>query len=189
MSLEFDIAQVARRSQLALVGLPGVGKSAVAKRLAQATGVTAIDADDEIARLAGHSISEIFADTGEQGFRRREREAVSSLLDGLPKILALGGGAFEDQGSREALLRSCAVAWLDVPDALILERLGGGKDRPLFAAGRPEQVLSELRRARTANYMQAHWHISGTDSDQIAGKLAALWKPDIPPRSRRGASP
>jgi len=89
-----------------LVGLPGSGKSAVGRRLAQRHGTRLVDLDELIVADAGQTIAEIFAGEGEPGFRARERAAVDALgppdgSDGVARVIATGGGA----------ARSSAVAW------------------------------------------------------------------------------
>ena len=86
---------------LVLVGLMGVGKTTVGRRLAKHVGRPFKDADIEIERAAGRSVSEIFADFGEAAFREGERRVISRLLESpKPLVLALGGGAFVDPTTR-----------------------------------------------------------------------------------------
>ena len=96
---------------IALVGLMGVGKTSVGKRLAAALGLPFRDADHEIELAAGQSVADIFADRGEAEFRDGERRVIARLLDDPPHVLATGGGAFvqdqtraPDQGPRRLRL-------------------------------------------------------------------------------------
>ena len=81
---------------IALVGLMGVGKSSIGRRLASALGMPFMDADAEIEAAAGRSIVDIFAELGEAAFRDGERRVIARLLSGPPHVLATGGGAFDD---------------------------------------------------------------------------------------------
>ncbi|HKG56061.1 MAG TPA: shikimate kinase, partial [Candidatus Limnocylindrales bacterium] len=101
-----------------LVGLPGSGKSAVGRRLAQRHGAVYIDLDDAIEKAAAMSVAEIFAADGEEGFRARERAAVTELGDpdrdpSVRRVIATGGGAVVDPRNRWRLYRGRVPVWLD----------------------------------------------------------------------------
>src|SRR3954466_16090321 len=81
---------------IVLVGLMGAGKSCIGRRLAQRLGLPFIDADAEIEKAAGCTISDIFERYGEAAFRDGERRVMTRLLQEAPSILAAGGGAFMD---------------------------------------------------------------------------------------------
>lgn len=89
---------------IVLVGLMGAGKTTIGRRLASRLGLEFVDADQEIERAAGCTIAEIFARHGEPAFRDGERRVIQRLLQGPPKILATGGGAFIDL-TRAGLLK------------------------------------------------------------------------------------
>ncbi|MFZ8258213.1 shikimate kinase, partial [Staphylococcus aureus] len=76
---------------IVLVGLMGVGKSTVGRRLASRLGLPFVDADGEIETAAGMSIAEIFERFGESHFRDGERRVIARLIDGTPKVIATGG--------------------------------------------------------------------------------------------------
>lgn len=117
-----------------LIGYRATGKTTVAPALAAALTAwgrrvgpdwRAIDADQEIERRAGRSIKEIFAEEGEPGFRRREREELSRLLAEANIVLSAGGGAVLDPGTREAMRRAGPVVWLQASVDLIVSRMQG----------------------------------------------------------------
>src|SRR5512146_380689 len=97
-----------RRRTIALVGLMGVGKSSVGRRLASALSLPFRDADAEVETAAGRSISDIFAELGEPAFREGERRVIARLLDQPPHVLATGGGASLNPDTR-ALLKSRSI--------------------------------------------------------------------------------
>src|SRR6185369_15197189 len=101
-----------RRRTIALVGLMGVGKSSVGRRLANALGLPFRDADAEVEAAAGRSISEIFAQLGEPAFRDGERRVITRLLEGPPIVLATGGGAFMNPETRTLLKEKAISVWL-----------------------------------------------------------------------------
>ncbi|MEC9250323.1 MAG: shikimate kinase, partial [Pseudomonadota bacterium] len=97
---------------ITLIGLMGVGKTTVGRRLAQALDLPFRDADEEIERAAGRTVSEIFADFGETGFREGERKVIARLLQEPPMVLALGGGAFVDPETRALIKAQATSIWL-----------------------------------------------------------------------------
>ena len=89
---------------IVLIGLMGAGKTTVGRRLAQRMRLPFVDADHEIEEAAGLSITEIFERYGEAHFRDGERRVIARLIDGSPKIIATGGGAFMQQETRALIL-------------------------------------------------------------------------------------
>jgi shikimate kinase len=85
---------------IVLIGLMGAGKSTVGKRLAARLNLPFVDADHEIEAAAGLSIAEIFERFGEPHFRDGERRVIARLIDGRPKVIATGGGAFMQEDTR-----------------------------------------------------------------------------------------
>src|SRR5262245_23118346 len=116
MQQEKDIVDRVRRAlgqrPLVLVGLMGCGKSSIGKRLAAKLGLPFVDADEEIERVAQKSISEIFADHGEAFFRDRESKVIARLLGAGPQVLATGGGAFINAGTRSDIKERAISIWL-----------------------------------------------------------------------------
>lgn len=117
--------------RVVLVGPMGAGKSSVAELLAQAWDVEARDTDRDVEALEGRPISEIFVDEGEEYFRTREREAVAAALASHTGVLALGGGAVLDAGTRAALAGH-RVVFLHVGLSDAVKRVGLGSARPLL---------------------------------------------------------
>lgn len=121
----------ATRPRVVLVGPMGAGKSTVAALLGQAWGVEVRDTDQDIEREQGRSIAEIFVDEGEELFRTLERAAVAEALSAHRGVLALGGGAVVDPGTREQL-RGHRVVFLHVGLSDAVKRVGLGSARPLL---------------------------------------------------------
>jgi shikimate kinase len=144
-----------RERTIALVGLMGVGKSTIGRRLAAALELPFRDADQEIEKAAGRSISEIFAERGEQEFRAGERRVIARLLDEGPHVLATGGGAFMNPQTR-ALIKDKAVSvWLKADLDVLVRRVGRKDTRPLLAGKDPRQVLEQLMAERYPVYAEA----------------------------------
>lgn len=140
---------------IVLVGLMGSGKSSLGRRLAARLGLPFFDADHEIEKAAGLSISEIFARFGEPHFRDGERRVIARLIDGRPKVIATGGGAFMNDETRALILERATAIWLDADVDTLVERVGRRDHRPLLKARNPREVLTELAAARNPVYAQA----------------------------------
>ena len=126
---------------IALIGLMGVGKSTIGRRLAGALAVPFRDADAEIEAAAGRSISDIFAQFGEAAFRDGERRVIARLLDEPPHVLATGGGAFADAQTRRLIKEKAVSLWLKADLEVLARRVGRRDTRPLIAGRDPLQVL------------------------------------------------
>jgi len=155
-----------RRPIAVLVGAPGAGKSTVGRVLAGVLGVGFRDTDRDIEDSAGKSVSDIFIDEGEDHFRRLETAAVAAALADYDGVLALGGGAILDAGTR-ARLAGHRVIWLriDLPSAA--KRVGLARDRPLLAMN-PRAHLRELLAARDPLYAEVASHTVETSDYSVA---------------------
>jgi shikimate kinase/3-dehydroquinate synthase len=152
-------------TRVALVGLPGCGKSAVARTLARTLGWRLADTDAIVEAAAGRTVAEVFAAEGEDGFRARELAALRTALDGEgAAVIACGGGLPTREAARELLWRSAIVVWLDADDSVLLRRLRGAADRPLLRDD-PARRLAELRAARTPLYAAAQLRVDCGDGD------------------------
>jgi shikimate kinase len=153
-----------RRKTIVLVGLMGVGKSSVGRRLATALDLPFRDADNEVEAAAGRSIPEIFAEMGEPAFRDGERRVIARLLDEPAHVLATGGGAFVNPETR-ALIKSKAVAvWLKADLELLARRVGRKEGRPLLKGRDPIDVLREHAQLRYPAYGEAHLTVETGDT-------------------------
>lgn len=144
---------------IVLVGLMGVGKSTVGRRLAARLKLPFADADQEIEKAAGLSIPEIFARYGEAGFRDGERRVIARLVDTVPRVVATGGGAFMHDETRALILDRAIAVWLDADLDVLADRVRRRNDRPLLVGRDPREVLAELAAKRNPVYAQAHIHI------------------------------
>lgn len=144
-----------RRRTIALVGLMGVGKSSVGRRLANALGLPFRDADAEVEAAAGRSIPEIFAELGEPAFRDGERRVIARLLEGPPHVLATGGGAFMNETTRELIKAHAISVWLKADLDVLARRVGRKDSRPLLAGKEPMDVLRAQAEARYPAYAEA----------------------------------
>jgi len=160
---ESDTARFVPNRSIVLVGLMGAGKTAIGKRLAARLELPFFDADSEIEKAAGITISEIFARHGEAHFRAGEKRVIQRLLAQGPIVLAPGGGAFMDAETR-ALVRAKAISiWLRSALPILLSRVRGRTHRPLLNNGNPEEILRRLAAERGPVYAQADIIIDGTE--------------------------
>ncbi|MFD3472396.1 shikimate kinase [Streptomyces sp. NPDC058682] len=144
-----------------LVGPMGSGKSTVGALLAERLGVPYRDTDADIVAAQGREISDIFVDEGEPYFRELERQAVAAAVAGHTGVLALGGGAVLDEGTR-GLLTGLPVAYLSMDVEEAVRRVGLGAARPLLAVN-PRRQWRELMDARRPLYTEVARVVVATD--------------------------
>src|SRR3954462_12244274 len=142
-----------------LVGLMGVGKSTVGRRLAKRLGVPFVDSDSAIEDAAGYSPAEMFERYGEQDFRDGERRLVARLIEGEIRVIATGGGAYVDARTRQLLNERAITIWLDAPVDVLAERTSRRDTRAQLRNSDPKVVLERLMNERRQSYEEAHIHI------------------------------
>lgn len=144
---------------IVLIGMMGVGKSTVGRRLAARLGLTFVDADEEIEKAAGMTITEMFERYGEGHFRDGERRVIARLMDGRPKVIATGGGAFIQDETRALILDGAVAVWLDADIDILVDRVSRREGRPLLKGRDPRIVLTELADIRNPVYAMAPIHV------------------------------
>ena len=156
-----DIAALMARINrpIVLVGLMGVGKSSVGRRLATLLDLPFTDADDAIEEAAQMTISDIFAKHGEQDFRDGERRVIGRLMENRHGVIATGGGAFVNEETRALILDKGIAVWLDADLDTLVERVGRKNTRPLLQGGNPRDILAKLKTEREPAYAQAPIHV------------------------------
>src|SRR5262245_24533829 len=144
---------------IVLVGLMGVGKSTVGRRLARRLGLSFIDSDAAIEDAAGLSPAEVFERYGEHDFRDGERRLVARLVEGDVRVIATGGGAYIDPRTRQLLNERAITIWLDAPVDILAERTSRRDTRAQLRNGDPKGTLERLANERRQSYEQAHIHV------------------------------
>lgn len=171
-----------RARTITLVGLMGVGKSSVGRRLANALDLPFKDADVEIEAAAGRSIPDIFAEMGEPAFREGERRVIARLLENPPHVLATGGGAFMNDETRALIKERSISVWLKADLDVLVRRVSRKDSRPLLSGKDPLAVLTELAEKRYPVYAQADIMVETGDTahhvtvDQVIRALTAFLK-------------
>ena len=169
------------KSHIFLIGFSGSGKSTVGKLLAKKLGCSFVDIDKRIENKYCITISEIFETDGENAFRKLESAAVKDLFakkaNAKPKVIALGGGAFESRATRQFISKIGISVWLKCSVSEIYERLRKHSDRPkltgkkeTLSARRQSQKIQKLLLKRKDNYARADLRV--ITSDKTANGVA-----------------
>src|SRR3954453_11901910 len=135
-----------------LVGLMGVGKSTVGRRLARRLGLSFVDSDAAIEDASGFSAAEVYERYGESDFRDGERRLVARLVEGEVRVIATGGGEFVDARTRQLLNERAITIWLDAPVDILAERTSRRDTRTLFQNGDPKGTPEPLAQERRPSY-------------------------------------
>jgi shikimate kinase len=143
---------------IAVVGMPGCGKSTVGRHLAKQLALRFVDSDTEIEKRIGSSIRDYFALHGEDSFRDVEQDVLDTLTQEADIILATGGGAVLRPSNRDALHSRMHVVYLRATPEELFRRLRHDTHRPLLQVSDPLQRLRDLYRERDPLYRRtAHF--------------------------------
>jgi len=162
---------------IVLIGMMGVGKSTVGKKLASLLHLDFYDADEAIEEAAQMTVSEIFDRFDEAYFRDGERRVIARLLGQGRSVIATGGGAFAQGETRELILEGGIAVWLDAEVDTIVERVRRKDSRPLLRGGDVREIVTRLKAERAPSYAQAPIHVSsagGPHSDTVTRILQEL---------------
>lgn len=167
---------------MVLVGLPGAGKSTIGRRVARELAVPFLDLDEEIERLEGRTVAQIFASDGEPYFRDRERAVTAGLRARPPMVVAPGGGWVVDPANPALLRPPSRIIYLRVSARLAVRRMGEGvRRRPLLAGPDPVAALERLLADREPAYATADATVHTDDLTQpqiaaaIRSAVSGLW--------------
>jgi shikimate kinase len=160
-----------------LVGLMGVGKSTVGRRLARRLGLPFVDSDAAIEDASGLSAAEVYERFGEDDFRDGERRLVARLIEGEVRVIATGGGAYVDARTRKLLNEHAITVWLDAPVDILAERTSRRDTRAQLRNSDPKSVLERLNEERRPSYEEAHIHVksgNGAHKEVVDAIVRAL---------------
>jgi shikimate kinase len=164
-----------------LIGYRGTGKTTVARELASRLGYEWVDVDDVVEEAVGLSITEIFATSGEAGFRELEAQAVEALVGKQRMVIGLGGGAvLRDDNRRSIREAGGQVVWLTAGVSTILARLTAdtatASRRPNLTKSGGREEVEALLAARTPLYRECATLIvdtEGKSAAEVADEIAA----------------
>ena len=168
------------QGNIILIGFSTTGKSKVAREVARHLGWDFADSDDEVVRIAGKDIPEIFAQDGETKFRELEHQVLERACARKELVIASGGGAILDAENREMFRRSGAVICLEARPETIYRRLIQDTEynaspvvRPLLAGDHPLQRIESLKASRQHYYDMADWtvHTDNLTLEEVAAEV------------------
>lgn len=186
---------------VALVAMPGAGKSTLGRLLARQLGMPFRDADHEVELRIGMTIREFFEAQGEGAFRDLEQEVIHELAGQGPMVLATGGGAVLREANRQVLRQHFSVVYLKTSPEELARRLRHDRQRPLLQVDDPLRKLRDLYRVRDPLYREtAHFVIeTGRPSVHALAALVLMqlelagvvgsWPEGLPPAAGEGATP
>ncbi|MEE8173807.1 MAG: shikimate kinase [Dehalococcoidia bacterium] len=175
----------AARSNIILIGFSTTGKSRAARGVAARLGWSFVDSDDEVVKLAGKAIPEIFAQDGEERFRELERQVLTEACGREEVVIATGGGAILDPGNRELLKRSGMVLCLEAKPETVYERLLKDTEyssnpvvRPLLAGPEVLERIKSLKASRQPHYAIAHRtvHTDKLNLEEVSQEIVRHWQ-------------
>jgi len=162
---------------IVLTGFMGSGKSTVGRLLAEMLGMRVVDTDEEVERLAGMSIPEIFERYGEERFRELEHEVIRRVSELEGVVVVTGGGAVLNPENLALLRRKGVVFYLHAEPEVICERLRGDSSRPLLRGGSLESRVRELMQRRAQRYADHDYMVdtSHMSPQQVAERVAEIY--------------
>jgi len=153
---------------IALIGMPGSGKSAVGNATAKRLCLTYADCDQAIERRIGCSIAEFFAASGEHAFRDLESELLATLVADADSVIATGGGVVLRRENRELLRTRTRCIYLRASSDLLWRRLRHDRRRPLLQVADPEERLRQMQAERGPLYEEGSHAVVDTDGVPFA---------------------
>ena len=158
---------------IVLTGMSGSGKSSVGKFLAEKCKLKFIDIDEQIVLNENKSINEIFSENGENFFRALEVQTIKNVFEPENLVISLGGGAFENDRTRNFLLNNSIVIYLQTSPETILNRLKNANDRPLLNNNMNLSAIKKLLDLRKKNYELAHFTVitDNKNINDLAGEI------------------
>lgn len=160
-----------------LIGFMGAGKSTVARLVSVRLARPAIDLDEVIEQRSGQPVATIFRERGEEAFRDLESEALASLADREPSVVACGGGVVLRSENRGALCSLGRVIYLEVTAGEALARIGDAESRPLLSGPSGTLAATSLLAARESLYRASADAIidtTGLTPEQVADDVVAI---------------
>ena len=147
------------KRHVVLIGLPGSGKTTVGRALAELLGAAFLDIDAGIVRRMQMPVTRIFAEHGEPYFRKLEAEGMQRALEGLPAVIAPGGGWAAQPGVLDGIGERALLVYLKTMATTAARRAGGEGTRPLLLGEDPVEKMRQLLRDRERYYLMAECEV------------------------------
>jgi len=172
-------------NNIALIGFSATGKSTVARKVAEGLNWDFVDTDDEVVRLSGKAIPEVFEQDGEDKFRQLEHEALRQACKKEKVVIATGGGAIIEPGNQELLLETSVIVCLEARAETIYKRLlqdtlysSNPVVRPLLAGDNPLERIRQLKASRQPYYAIADWtvHTDNLTLAEVSQEVIRGWR-------------
>ena len=167
-----------------IIGMMGAGKSKIGYIVSKILNINFYDIDNLIEKELNTSIKELFKSHGEAYFRRVEEAKIEIVINNAiskneKAIISIGGGAFDNQYSRELLLKNTKVIWLNVPTDILVKRIGDGSKRPMIK-GNVEKSITEILSKRVKYYSLSHHQLNAYNltQKQITKKMIQFISPE-----------
>jgi len=170
---------------IAIIGFSATGKTVVAQKVAERLNWTFIDTDEEIVKLSGKTIPEIFKQDGEEKFRRLESQVLKQACHKEQMVIATGGGATIDPKNQSLLLETSMVVCLEAKPETVYQRLlhdtlysANPVVRPLLAGDNPLERIKQLKTKRQSYYAIADWtvHTDNLTVDEVSQEIIKGWQ-------------
>jgi len=170
-----------RKSNIALIGFMGTGKTAIGAKLAQVLGKEFIELDELIVEKAGKSIPQIFAEDGEIRFREYEMELCKEVSQREDVVIACGGGIVLNKLNIDYLRQSSVIICLKTSPEVIFQRISkdGKEKRPLLNKLDPKAEIKKLLKFRSAFYNAATEHqidTSRSTVDEVVERIREIYE-------------
>ena len=166
--MRLNFLSVKTSGMIALVGLPGSGKSTIGRQLARRLGEAFVDSDHVIEKQLGCSIREYFEREGEERFRDVEETVIDDLTRNHEGVLATGGGAVLREANRVHLRTRAQVVYLRSSPEEVFRRLRHDVNRPLLQVKDPLGRLRDLYSVRDPLYREAAHFVIETGRPSVS---------------------
>ena len=150
-------------SNVFLIGFMGVGKSTMAKKLAQQLQMELVEMDEMIEAEQGLTINEIFAQKGEEGFRDIESALVERISQGTKTVVSCGGGTVLRTKNVEHMKKNGKIIFLTATPETIFERVRYSTNRPLLNGNMNVEYIAQLMQQRKHIYEESADIVIATD--------------------------
>lgn len=161
-------------NNILLIGFMGAGKTTVSRELTKLTGMEEIDMDAYIVEKEGMSINDMFAQHGEEYFRKKETECLIEIMQSKNRIVSCGGGVVVKDENVEHMKAGGTIVLLTATPETTLERVKNSTDRPILNGNMNVEFITELMNKRKDRYLAVADVIVATDNKSVSEICAEI---------------